>query len=145
MRLPKPTPAHELTGPQLAERLTQLGYTLRDRLSRYDWDTLADTLHSSSVSLDELHDPKRVWALGSDNPAELEAEISRLRAELGYSPVYLRYNTGRHISDNGREFSDLLDRLVRSWPVPEASGSPCRPMPRCSPARSATGSSMWPA
>lgn len=47
-----------------------------------DWDRLADTLHSSSVSLDELHDPKRVWSLGSDNPAELEAEISRLRAEL---------------------------------------------------------------
>ncbi|MER6956897.1 MULTISPECIES: SEC-C domain-containing protein [unclassified Streptomyces] len=48
-----------------------------------DWDVLADTLHSSPVSLDELHDPKRVWSLGSDNPAELEAEISRLRAELG--------------------------------------------------------------
>jgi hypothetical protein len=52
-------------------------------VSHDDWDTLADTLHSSSVSLDELHDPKRVWSLGSDNPAELEAEISRLRAELG--------------------------------------------------------------
>ncbi|MFD5793736.1 hypothetical protein ACFWIO_09390 [Streptomyces diastatochromogenes] len=52
-------------------------------LAHDDWDTLADTLHSSSVSLDELHDPKRVWSLGSDNPAELEAEISRLRAELG--------------------------------------------------------------
>lgn len=48
-----------------------------------DWDVLADTLHSSPVSLDELHDPKRVWSLGSDNPAELAAEISRLRAELG--------------------------------------------------------------
>ncbi|MGW0824187.1 SEC-C metal-binding domain-containing protein [Streptomyces sp. NPDC002845] len=48
-----------------------------------NWDTLADTLHSSSVSLDELHDPKRIWSLGSNNPAELEAEISRLRAELG--------------------------------------------------------------
>ncbi|MFJ9863214.1 hypothetical protein [Streptomyces sp. NPDC101165] len=52
-------------------------------LAHDDWDTLADTLHSSPVSLDELHDPKRVWSLGSDNPAELEAEISRLRAELG--------------------------------------------------------------
>ncbi|MFD9098464.1 hypothetical protein [Streptomyces collinus] len=48
-----------------------------------DWDTLADTLHTSPVPLDELHDPKRVWSLGSDNPAELAAEISRLRAELG--------------------------------------------------------------
>ncbi|MFI9171505.1 hypothetical protein [Streptomyces lincolnensis] len=48
-----------------------------------DWDALADTFNASPVSLDELHDPKRVWSLGSDNPAELEAEISRLRAELG--------------------------------------------------------------
>ncbi|MEU6283817.1 tetratricopeptide repeat protein [Streptomyces sp. NPDC047028] len=52
-------------------------------LTHDDWDTLADTLHTSPVSLDELHDPKRVWSLGSENPAELLAEISRLRAELG--------------------------------------------------------------
>ncbi|MET7682839.1 hypothetical protein [Streptomyces sp. NPDC005423] len=52
-------------------------------LAHDDWDQLADTLHSLPVSLDELHDPKRVWSLGSENPAELEAEISRLRAELG--------------------------------------------------------------
>lgn len=52
-------------------------------LAHDDWDALADTLHSMPISLDELHDPKRVWSLGSDNPAELEAEISRLRAELG--------------------------------------------------------------
>ncbi|MGX1369760.1 tetratricopeptide (TPR) repeat protein [Streptomyces canus] len=52
-------------------------------LAHDEWDTLADTLHTSPVSLDELHDPKRVWSLGSENPAELEAEISRLRAELG--------------------------------------------------------------
>ncbi|MEW5353519.1 SEC-C metal-binding domain-containing protein [Streptomyces sp. 16-176A] len=48
-----------------------------------DWDTLADALHSAPVSLDELHDPKRVWSLGSENPAELRAEITRLNAELG--------------------------------------------------------------
>ncbi|MEU6541785.1 SEC-C metal-binding domain-containing protein [Streptomyces sp. NPDC046859] len=52
-------------------------------LAHDEWDALADTLHSMPVSLDELHDPKRVWSLGSDNPAELQAEISRLRAELG--------------------------------------------------------------
>lgn len=52
-------------------------------LAHDEWDTLADSLHTSPVSLDELHDPKRVWSLGSDNPAELQAEISRLRAELG--------------------------------------------------------------
>ncbi|MET7735167.1 SEC-C domain-containing protein [Streptomyces sp. NPDC005402] len=52
-------------------------------LAHDDWDVLADFVNSSPVSLDELHDPKRVWSLGSENPAELEAEISRLRAELG--------------------------------------------------------------
>ncbi|MEU6913166.1 SEC-C domain-containing protein [Streptomyces olindensis] len=51
--------------------------------SHDEWDALADTVHSLPVSLDELHDPKRVWSLGSENPAELEAEILRLRAELG--------------------------------------------------------------
>jgi pimeloyl-ACP methyl ester carboxylesterase len=42
---------------------------------------------------------------------------SRLRSDLGYTPVYLRYNTGRHISDNGAELSALLERLVAAWPV----------------------------
>ncbi|MEU6985524.1 SEC-C domain-containing protein [Streptomyces sp. NPDC046324] len=48
-----------------------------------DWDTLADTLHTAEVPLDELHDPKRLWSLGSSDPAELQAEITRLRSELG--------------------------------------------------------------
>jgi pimeloyl-ACP methyl ester carboxylesterase len=42
---------------------------------------------------------------------------SRLKRELGYSPLYLRYNTGLHISDNGRRLSELLERLVPAWPV----------------------------
>lgn len=41
-----------------------------------------------------------------------------LRADLGYTPVYLHYNTGRHISSNGREFAEALERLVQAWPVP---------------------------
>ncbi|MER7487602.1 SEC-C domain-containing protein [Streptomyces sp. NPDC126497] len=48
-----------------------------------EWDALADTVHTLPIGLDELHDPKRVWSLGSENPVELEAEIVRLRAELG--------------------------------------------------------------
>jgi pimeloyl-ACP methyl ester carboxylesterase len=42
---------------------------------------------------------------------------SRLREDLGLTPVELRYNTGRHISENGRELADLLERLVAEWPV----------------------------
>jgi triacylglycerol lipase len=36
----------------------------------------------------------------------------------GVTPVLLRYNSGRHISDNAASLDDLLDGLVRSWPVP---------------------------
>lgn len=42
----------------------------------------------------------------------------RLREELGYTPLTLRYNTGRHISDNGRALAELLDPVVAGWPVP---------------------------
>jgi triacylglycerol lipase len=43
---------------------------------------------------------------------------SLLERELSYTPLYLRYNTGRRISDNGRELAALLERLVGVWPVP---------------------------
>jgi pimeloyl-ACP methyl ester carboxylesterase len=41
--------------------------------------------------------------------------------EIGYSPLYLRYNSGRHISSNGQDFAELLERLCDSWPVPVES------------------------
>jgi len=41
-----------------------------------------------------------------------------LARDLGFTPVYLHYNSGRHVSQNGREFADLLDRLLAQWPVP---------------------------
>ena len=41
----------------------------------------------------------------------------RLRGDLGHTPVHARYNTGRHISDNGRALAAALDALVQDWPV----------------------------
>ena len=43
-----------------------------------------------------------------------------LARELGYTPLYLHYNSGRHVSTNGKELSALLDALVKEWPVPVA-------------------------
>ena len=43
---------------------------------------------------------------------------ARLAEELGYSPLYLRYNSGMSIAHNGRELANKLDQLVKSWPVP---------------------------
>ena len=48
---------------------------------------------------------------GRDHGAALERD-------LGYTPVYLHYNSGRHISTNGREFAGVLETLVGNWPAP---------------------------
>jgi pimeloyl-ACP methyl ester carboxylesterase len=41
-----------------------------------------------------------------------------LARELGYTPVYLHYNSGLHISVNGRLFAEHLQALVKAWPEP---------------------------
>lgn len=42
----------------------------------------------------------------------------RLCVALGYTPVYVRYNSGLHVSENGHLLARQLEDLVRCWPVP---------------------------
>ncbi|WP_417567800.1 esterase/lipase family protein [Marinobacter sp.] len=53
-----------------------------------------------------------MWQRGDHNHGD---ELAR---SLGYTPLYLHYNSGRHISTNGQAFADVLERLVQEWPVP---------------------------
>ncbi len=39
-----------------------------------------------------------------------------LARDLGYTPVYLLYNSGLHISTNGAAFAEMLEELARGWP-----------------------------
>ncbi len=41
-----------------------------------------------------------------------------LARDLGVTTVYVRYNSGLHVSTNGRSLATLLDALVAAWPVP---------------------------
>jgi hypothetical protein len=43
---------------------------------------------------------------------------AQLAAALGLTPVYLRYNTGLPVADNGRQFAELMAKLLRVWPHP---------------------------
>ncbi|MHC0432523.1 SEC-C domain-containing protein [Streptomyces sp. O3] len=83
--LPTPTPTTHRHPPRETHPLLYGRHRVRRLLgTAHDaWDALADEVHPSPIPLDELHDPKRLWSLGSENPAELRAEIARLRAELG--------------------------------------------------------------
>ncbi len=42
-----------------------------------------------------------------------------LAGDLGHTPIYLYYNSGRHIATNGREFADRLEELLRARPFSE--------------------------
>ncbi len=44
-----------------------------------------------------------------------------LADDLGYTALYLHYNSGLHISTNGRAFAALMQELHDAWPVPMES------------------------
>jgi pimeloyl-ACP methyl ester carboxylesterase len=48
---------------------------------------------------------------GHDHGAALERE-------LGFTAIYVRYNSGLHVSTNGRLLAAALEELVSAWPVP---------------------------
>ena len=62
---------------------------------------------------------EQFWSLSSRRHygADHITHGSRLQQDLGYTAVYLRYNTGLRVSDNGRRLAQLLDELVAGWPV----------------------------
>jgi pimeloyl-ACP methyl ester carboxylesterase len=59
-----------------------------------------------------LFETEHAWRLGG-----VATYGARLERELGCSALDVRYNTGRHISHNGRSLAELLGRVVAAWPV----------------------------
>jgi len=45
----------------------------------------------------------------------------QLAQALGYTPVYLHYNSGLHTSVNGGQLATLLEQLLQAWPQPVQS------------------------
>jgi len=74
----------------------------------------ADATPRLAVFLHGLAETENAW---NRSASRSEPYGRRLRAELGYTPVYVRYNTGRHVSDNGHDLARLLDDLTAAWPV----------------------------
>jgi triacylglycerol esterase/lipase EstA (alpha/beta hydrolase family) len=67
-----------------------------------------------AVFLHGLCETEDAWELGA---ARHVPYGYRLEAELGYTPLYVRYNSGLHISENGRDLAELLARVVEAWPT----------------------------
>lgn len=62
------------------------------------------------VFLHGLMETEFSWGTG-------ETYGTRLERNLGYTPMTVRYNSGLHISQNGRCLSELMDEVVAAWPV----------------------------
>ncbi|WP_343599213.1 alpha/beta fold hydrolase [Mycobacterium sp.] len=59
---------------------------------------------------------ERSWCRAPRDGDDTSPYGERLREDLAFSPVYLRYNTGLHVSANGRALADLLVQLTANWP-----------------------------
>ena len=70
-----------------------------------------------AVLIHGLAETEAIWRTSTAAEAEgwsLEAAL----AEDGITPLLLRYNSGRSISENGEALAALLDRVTTAWPVP---------------------------
>ena len=102
-----------------------LGMTLRHhgRDLRVTEENLAAAFPSPTnkicVFVHGLATTEWIWNLGSrEYYGDPEVTFgTRLRADLGFTPIYLRYNTGRHISENGRALAALLTEVLQAYPV----------------------------
>ena len=91
-----------------------------------DKTSLADQLpHATGKLLVVLHGlcmNDLQWTIvGKNNVRKNDVSYNHadvLAEKLGYTPVYLHYNTGLHTSVNGQQFATLLEQLLAAWPKP---------------------------
>jgi pimeloyl-ACP methyl ester carboxylesterase len=99
-------------------------FRLRDRYVSLDGDGLRDLAvdEAGRVALfvHGLGTTEWSWCLeGETYHGDPSASFGTLlERDVGHTPIYLRYNTGRHVSDNGRALAAHLERLVSAYPVP---------------------------
>jgi pimeloyl-ACP methyl ester carboxylesterase len=105
--------ALEQAGSDLQE---PMALRLRGRAVAPERDSLAAAFPGAKprlvVFLHGLMETEHAWRLGGRPPYG-----ARLEREFGRSSLYVRYNTGRHVSRNGRSLAELLEHVVAAWPV----------------------------
>ncbi len=67
------------------------------------------------VFLHGLCEDDESWKIGERVHGSTYA--ARLTADTDGTPVMIRYNTGLHVSENGKHLDVLLQQLIEAWPV----------------------------
>ena len=96
-----------IIGDTLAERHAPLAFPMTLRVDVPPDDATSKVV----VFVHGLCETDEAW-----RPSSTAGFGARLRA-LGFTPVYVRYNSGLRVPENGRRLAELLDGLVASWPV----------------------------
>jgi pimeloyl-ACP methyl ester carboxylesterase len=94
-----------------------LAMTLRRRGADVDPDAPALDGTRLAVFVHGLGETEAAWRLRAN--AQRPGYGACLRRDFGYEALDLRYNTGRRISDNGRELARQLERVVTAARVDE--------------------------
>ena len=108
-------------GDRLAESDNPLAtqMSLRFKNEVLNWEAMPDKALLTGKVLIVVHGlcmNDLQWTVQVDEKAVNHAET--LAEKLGYTPVYVRYNTGLHTSQNGQTLSNQLELLSALWPVP---------------------------
>lgn len=115
-------------GSHLARRGNGLdvGFTLRDESGRVlpaEPDALARRLAAPTarvvIFVHGLGSTERCWRFGAVASTEdPDATFgTMLRDDLDYTPLYVRYNTGRRVIENGVALADVVSALVEAYPA----------------------------
>lgn len=97
-----------------------MAFMLRDKPLALNKEALRtafpDTDGKLCLFLHGLCCSEHVWTLPDDGAETSYGTL--LHTELGYTPLFLRYNSGTPIAENGAQFARLLDGLIAAFPVP---------------------------
>ncbi|AMR27474.1 hypothetical protein A0257_10460 [Hymenobacter psoromatis] len=109
-------------GDQLAARHDPRAIAMSFRRGGHDVPVaelgLSEARQKTVVFVHGLMGDELIWQTGFQDEAGGPLRYGpRLAAELGCRPLYVRFNSGLHLSENGHALNQLLTELVEAYPL----------------------------
>ena len=107
-------------GDQLAARFDARAINMSFRRGGHDVAVaelgLAEPHQKTVIYVHGLMGDELIWQTGFQDASGSRRYGPRLAEETHSRALYLRFNSGLHLSENGRELNRLLTELVATWP-----------------------------
>ena len=96
-----------------------------DALSKSNSNSDVGLTNKVVVLLHGLTNLETIWDIETEETVKSKSEAApvanyglHLQKDFGYTPLFLRYNTGLSIEENGRLFTQLMNKLESAYPKP---------------------------